>query len=329
MTAASYPLERPPAAALRGGDCRARDLNQGRNVHGGHRFATPAHCRIDNGLLRLTLSAAGTTPALTIQARRGAVVIGDVYEDVYSDLYGGSIATPSWLGVGTITIDSLSVTVLLTAVRLVRISAESLTLRLVAPAMRDAFVTLRRGEPMIRIQHGSTRPPFVDTDRRVRFTAALGNLLTANQSSLETDETGWIPVINCAVARSTAQAAHGVASLAVTAAAGGDVYASTPHAGIPVTEGETYTALISSRAATTPRSVVLALNWWDADSVFLSTSFSAATVNATGGFTQSSVTAAAPAGAAFVSVVPVISGLALGEVHYLDKASLAVGASVT
>jgi hypothetical protein len=172
VTVAVYALGTPRAAASRGGDVRARDLDQTRNVHGVHRFAATTHCQINNGLIRLTLGATGAAPALTVEAWRGAVTIGDTYVDTYADLYGGTTSTPAWLAMGVLTIDSPTVTALLTAVRLVAITAESLTLRLIAPAIRDAFVTLRRCSPMVWVQHGSTRPPFVDTDRRIRWTAS-------------------------------------------------------------------------------------------------------------------------------------------------------------
>ena len=185
MTTATYPLGRPRPAAKRGGDCRARDLNQGRNVHGGHRFAATTHARINNGLLRLTVGATGAAPSLTVEARRGRLVVGDVYEDVYVDLYGGSYSAPAWFAMGTITIDSPSVSALLTQVRIARISPESVTLQLVAPLMADAFVTLRRGERMVRIQHGSTRSPTVATTRRVRWTASPSPTGTATGARVE------------------------------------------------------------------------------------------------------------------------------------------------
>lgn len=172
MTTATYALGRPHPAALRGGDCRARDLNQARNVHGPHRFAASTHCQITNGLLRLTVGASGAAPSLAVEVWRGRVTVGDVYEDIYTDTYGGSIGTPAWFAVGTITIDSTLLTALLTAVRVVRITPEAVTVRLVTPVMADAFVTLRRGERMIHVQHGSTRAPTVSTSRRVRWTGS-------------------------------------------------------------------------------------------------------------------------------------------------------------
>lgn len=171
MTVATYALGRPHPAASRGGDCRARDLNQTRNVHGPHRFAATTHCQITNGMLRLTVGASGAAPSLTVEAWRGRVTIGDTFEDVYVDGYGGTVATPAWMAMGTITIDSPAVSALLTAARITRLTPEAITIRLVAPLMGDAFVTLRRGERQVRIQHGSTRSPVITTSRRVRWTA--------------------------------------------------------------------------------------------------------------------------------------------------------------
>lgn len=171
MTTVTYSLGRPRAAASRGGDCRARDLDQGRNVHGPHRFAATTHCQISNGMLRLTVSAAGTTPALTVEARRGAIIVGDVYDDVYSDVYGGSVATPAWFALGTLIIDSSVATALLTAARLVHVNPEAVIIRLVAPAIGDAFVVLERGVPAVVVQHGDSRAdPLVSTTRRLRWT---------------------------------------------------------------------------------------------------------------------------------------------------------------
>lgn len=173
MTVAAYPLGTPLSAAKRGGDCRARDLTQARNVFGPHRFATTTACRISNGLVRVTVGASGVAPSLTIEAWRGEVTVGDVYVDVYDDLYGGTLSTPAWMAIGTLTIDSTTVPAMLDAVKLARISPEALTIRLVAPIMADAFVTLRRGERHVRIQHGSTRPPVLMTaGRRIRLTAS-------------------------------------------------------------------------------------------------------------------------------------------------------------
>ncbi len=171
MTVAISALGRPPAAELRGGDCRARDLTQARNVGSPHRFAATTDCRINNGIVRLTVGASGSVPTLTVAARRGPVVVGDVYVDTYADLYGGSMSSPSWQDMGSVVIDSPSLSALLTGVRLVRVDpfGAYVTIRLVAPLIGDAFVTLRRGNRGFTVQHGSTRAPLVTTTRRVRW----------------------------------------------------------------------------------------------------------------------------------------------------------------
>lgn len=172
MSVEVHSLGTPKDAAERGGDCRARDLNQGRNVHGGHRFAATTHCRISNGMIRATVGAAGIAPTLTIEAMTGYRSTGDVYTDVYTDVYPGSYTALEWRAMGTLTLDSSLLTALLTGVQLVEVSAEAVVLRLLSPVMADAFIRLERGETMLHIQHGSTRPPSVTTNRRMRWTAS-------------------------------------------------------------------------------------------------------------------------------------------------------------
>ena len=183
MTTVAYPLGRPQPAAKRGGDCRARDRDQNRNVHGTHRFAATPPCQLDNGLLRLTVGASGVAPALTVEAMTGLRSVGDVYTDVYTDIYPGTYTAVAWTAQGTVTLDSSLLTALLTSVRIVRLTPHAVTLRLVSPVMADAFVTLKRGERMVHIQHGSTRSPLVSTSRRVSWTHAglTGSTATAGR----------------------------------------------------------------------------------------------------------------------------------------------------
>lgn len=168
MTVVSHPLGKPLPAHVRGGDCRARDLYLGRNVHGPHDFLQPEHCWLGNGLMRVTVGPAGGAPTLAIHAWRGVVAVNDGLSDVLSDTLSGGLSTPEWLELGTVTIDSPSVAAVLTSAVLWSISAGSVTVRLVAPLISDAYVTLRRGERHVRIQHGEGTT--VDADRRVRVT---------------------------------------------------------------------------------------------------------------------------------------------------------------
>lgn len=158
-----------------------------------------------------------------------------------------------------------------------------------------------------------------------------GNLLTRNQASLETDTTGWAVRANATIARTTAQAADGAASLQVTAAADGTMAVETTRgaSGIPVTGGKTYTVLASLRAAATSRDVLVGINWFDASGADLGFSTPPTTPDATGSWTQVSRTEEAPAAARFASVVVQINSPVAAEVHYVDKVSIASGSSTT
>ncbi len=184
MTTVAYAIGAPPAAEDRGGDCRARDLDQDRNVHGPHRFAATTNCQIDNGMIRLTVGATGVAPSFTVEAMTGLRPFGDVYVDTYADVYPGSYTAAGWTDEGVVTVDSTLLTALLTAVHIVRVNPEAITIRLVSPVMADAFVTLERGERMLHIQHGDTRArPLVSTNRRVRWTGSglTGSTATAGR----------------------------------------------------------------------------------------------------------------------------------------------------
>lgn len=220
MTVA-YALGVPRPAASRGGDCRAIDLGQStystesldaltdetddsltdesgdaltsefgalldpRNVHGHHRFAATTDCRISNGLISLTVGASGAAPSLTIEAYRGGVIVGDLLSDILSDTLPGSSTAPAWSDMGTLTIDSPAVPALLTGVRIAKVNDEAITLRLVAPAIGDVDLTLRRFYRSVFIQHGSTRGAPVTTTRRIRLTGPPSITGTASAGRVE------------------------------------------------------------------------------------------------------------------------------------------------
>ncbi len=64
---------------------------------------------------------------------------------------------------------------MLTGVRVERIGPGAITLRLIAPDMGDAFVQLRRGERMLRIQHGDGT---LEMDRSVSLAGAGAGTVT-------------------------------------------------------------------------------------------------------------------------------------------------------
>ena len=185
MTVNTYVLGKPRPARSRGGDCYAHDLRpdpitgkahpitERPHIHGGgHTFRLPEHCAIQNGLLRLFVTDT-FPPTLTMQVRRGRVIVDDFYVDTYVDLYGGAYSTPEWMDAGQVIIDSPSFGVVLTGVRLVDVNPEKVTIKLLAPLINDAFVTLHRGWRSARIQHGNDSlavPAPVSVVRRVRLT---------------------------------------------------------------------------------------------------------------------------------------------------------------
>lgn len=146
------------------------------------------------------------------------------------------------------------------------------------------------------------------------------NLLSKNQSDLETDTAGWTAGANTAIARSVAQAQQGAASLELTAAGAGDISANTtPGAGgIPVTPGKSYAAASYLRPGSTARDVRCDILFYDAAEVLLATEQGAIVAEAAGAWTRASVVATTPAGAAAMAIRPYVVGVAAGEVHYAD-----------
>lgn len=153
-------------------------------------------------------------------------------------------------------------------------------------------------------------------------TIGAPELLTPNQSGLETDTTGWAPNdANTTLTRSTAQAWGGVASLAITAVASGTCQATTPTgtAGMPVTAGENYTATARFRAATQFRPVYAVITWYNAAGGAVAGTINGTPINDSAtGWTFFTVSGVAPATTAYARVVLTVSSPAAGEVHYVD-----------
>lgn len=151
------------------------------------------------------------------------------------------------------------------------------------------------------------------------------NLTSANQASVETDTAGFVAQTNVTLARSTAQARYGGASLSMTAVAAGLMEARTT--GVPVVVGIEYTALASFRSAATARNVKTMINWYlAADGTgYISTSSPGWTADTTTGWTQSAVTATAPANALSCRIIMQVDGAAAGEVHYADGVGIFPG----
>jgi phage tail-like protein len=139
-------------------------------------------------------------------------------------------------------------------------------------------------------------------------------------SSAETDVSSWTTT-NAALARSTAQRLYGSASFALTVTANGDVTAATPAgtAGMPVTAGSFYTGSLSVyKASGTAKSLRADIRWYNASGGLLSTSQGTPVTQVIGSWSQVSVTAVAPAGAAWAAVVLTVLSADAAAVQYYD-----------
>lgn len=150
------------------------------------------------------------------------------------------------------------------------------------------------------------------------------NRLTANQASFETDTAGWAPGTAASIARSTAQADHGLASLAATSG-GTSMEPRVLDTSVPAMAGTSYSARASVRAATVGAQARVVLRWIDSAGGLISTSPGAAVTNTTSGWTPISATGVAPSGATRVSMGVSFPLVASGAVHYIDRAAILVG----
>jgi len=169
-----------------------------------------------------------------------------------------------------------------------------------------------------RFTLGSTviaTPSPILGDRRVRFRVEL-----VSNTSFETDVSGYTGS-NATLARSTAQAHSGAASMALTAVTAASMLAVDSGSGvgaIPVQGGVTYPVEAYGRAATVGRAAVLKMDWWDTAGAFISTTTGTPAVDTTTGWTYLSELFTAPANAAFARRQYAVTSPALGEVHYVD-----------
>ena len=172
---------------------------------------------------------------------------------------------------------------------------------------------------------------FYDTDESAVTLTIFGraNALSANQASLETSTTGWEASTNCAIARSTAYASVGSASLSVTASAAGDATASTTSATkFAVSANQKFSALADFRAGSTTRSVSVGVRYLTSASATISTTFGTAVSATSSAFVTASATVLAPPTATHAQVFVKITSAGSGEVFYVDKIAFHSGDTV-
>jgi len=163
---------------------------------------------------------------------------------------------------------------------------------------------------------------FYDSEEGAVTVTVFGrtNALSANQASLETNTAGWEAVTNCAIARSTAQASVGSASLEITASAAGDAVASTTTATkFLVTANQEFSAIADFKAGSTTRSCQVGIRYLTTTGTTISTTFGTAVSATSSAFITASATVLAPPTATHAQVFVKIVSASSGGVHYVDK----------
>lgn len=150
------------------------------------------------------------------------------------------------------------------------------------------------------------------------------NMLGATDASFEGSTGSWAASVNCSLSASTAASDDGSYSLALTATAAGTVL-SNGAGGNPVTPGQTYTALASFKAGSTPTNVSINLIWIDGSGAEISQVNGPAAPDNASGWAQVSASGVAPAGAATAMLQLEYVASAAGEVHYVDEAGFFSG----
>ena len=164
------------------------------------------------------------------------------------------------------------------------------------------------------------------TDSVVITVFGRTNVLSVNQASLETNGDGWVALTNCSIARSTAQASDGSASLAVTATASGDAIATTTTAtAFAVTASQSFSATAEFRANSTTRSTAVGIVWRNSAGATISTAFGTAETDSASAWNQCTVTATAPSTATTALVAVKVISAGSSEIHYVDKIAFHAG----
>ena len=183
-----------------------------------------------------------------------------------------------------------------------------------------------------RFSPGLASSPYYPNVKLGRPVRVVVNLCTfGDYGTFEADANDWSGS-NATVARTTATAKSGAASLSVTSSAAGDMDARTPSgtSGIPVIASTTYraSAWVRRAAGGTPSLTVdLRVDWYDSGGALISTDTSTSLADTTT-FQKLSITLTSPSNASYARVRPRwASATAAGEVHYADDVRLDVDRS--
>ncbi|MGH9169090.1 MAG: hypothetical protein ACRD02_14805, partial [Acidimicrobiia bacterium] len=141
----------------------------------------------------------------------------------------------------------------------------------------------------------------------------------------------WVNDSNAALARTTAQAHKGTASLQMTASSAAAMRARTASgtSGHPVEPNTQYTARAQARTAVTARSVRVLIRWYDSGGALITTATGSSVTDGINWNAAPFATAVSPANAAFATVVLEVLSASSSEVHYFDAISLRRGSDTT
>lgn len=157
-----------------------------------------------------------------------------------------------------------------------------------------------------------------------------GNLLTPNQSSLETDTAGWYTTSNCTIARTTAASSDGAASLAINTTSTASAIAATAASvggyatSVSVVGGAPYVASAAVRSASIARTMTVQIRWiLDGGATELTAGpiggLTNSVTSSTTGWQTISTVGIAPQNATGAIVRIVVVSPTAGEVHYADQ----------
>ncbi|MFD0276178.1 hypothetical protein ACFVHB_20055 [Kitasatospora sp. NPDC127111] len=164
---------------------------------------------------------------------------------------------------------------------------------------------------------------LIDQAAAVQVTNEPGNLIGYGPYSMEGGVGGWTASGGGSIAASTAQAAEGSTSLALTCTGTADAVVSL--APIPVTAGQAYRFRPSVRPPVDGLTYTVRLDWVNAGGQTIRQTSSGITAGSSSTWTYSYTSDLAPTGAVSVRPSIVRSGASPGEVWYVDKAFLAAG----
>ena len=167
---------------------------------------------------------------------------------------------------------------------------------------------------------------FAALARRICYSK---NKLTYNQATIETDTTGLMLASTGTIARSTAQAAHGLASCLVTGTASGCGVGTHSSYLIPAVAGAQWTAVSSCYIGNTGRNISTKLRFYDSGKAQLGSTNTSTGVVSSAAWVQTQVTAVAPANTAYVGMFVTFNdaGTQNGDTFYADKLGLWLGSS--